>query len=204
MRHVAGCCLRLYPNPLLDTSSHRGTHIPYRHFLWHFSRLSYCWAGSWLIYSRTFSSSLFPSQTPKSTWSFLHSCIRNSEQPSSSSKMTFWLSWMNSNKQTAATNMTRTKREQCLPSRLLLLSMKLRATEFCATEKYARHAKLHQLWIVTVPFASTHCKNYKFFIKKEELWASQYSSAALTLPSPTFTWYRPPLPPAEGTQSLNH
>lgn len=184
---MTGCCLWLYPNPLLDTSSHLGTHIPallclltqvayitnHRHFLWHFSRLSYCWPGSWLTYSRTFSSSLFPSQTPESAWSFLHSSIRNSEHPSSSSKMTFWLSWMNPNKQTSATNMTRMKWEQCLPSCLLLLSTKLRATDLCATEKYTRHAKLHQLWIVTVPFASQQCKNYKFFIKKEELWASQ-------------------------------
>lgn len=161
------------------------------------SCLSYCWAGFWLIYSITFSSSLFPSQTPESAWSFLHSSIRNSELPSRSSKMTFWLSWMNSNKQTSATNMTRMKWEQCHPSRLLLLSTKLRATELHVGEKYARHVKLHQLWIVTVPFALPQCKSYKFFIKKEELWASQYSSAALTLPSPTLTWYPPPLPPAE-------
>ena len=103
---------------------------------------------------------------------------------------------MNSNKQTSATNMTRMKREQCLPSCLLLLSMKLRATELCAGEKHARHVKLHQLWIVTVPFALPQWKNYKFFIKKEELWVSQCSSAALTLPSPTLTWYPPPLPAA--------
>ena len=41
--------------------------------------------------------------------------------------------------------MTRMKWEQCLPSCLLLLSAKLRATDLCATEKYTRHAKLHQL-----------------------------------------------------------